>query len=294
MNSKVKIVTVGLLTLTASLVALTGAEARDRSRPFEIALRFIPQDSITSSIPDMTSGLTGKPVKLVVKDGRNEDDPAVIGKSSDDDDKLWPVRATNSVETWTHDAFQRTISEWGVQVADSAPLVLSVKLTDLTIEESNKAVGSTYHAEVKLAFSLLNGRGGALFEGSAFGDATRYGKSRSDENANEVFSDALIEAASDLIGNPDLQDVWLGNRTAGKASASASAPAAASTPAMTPSALLAELVKLKKQGFDTDLLVDYVSKKRLTAPLSSDDMVKWKQAGMPPEVIKAALDRAGS
>jgi hypothetical protein len=137
------------------------------------ALRFTPQESVAASTPNLGLGITDRPIKVILEDGRAGADPAVIGESSDDDDKLWPVRATTPVVPW----------------------------------------------------------------------------------------------------------------------ANAAAPTA---PPVTPAALLTELVKLQKQGFDTDLLVDYVNKKTVSPALSSDDMVKWKQAGMPSEVIKAALARAGS
>lgn len=285
---------IALLVLAASIAGIAGAEAKNRSRPFEIALRFIPQDSIASSTPELPSGVTDRPVRLAVEDGRTGDGPAEIGESSDDDDKMWPVRATNDVRSWTYDALQKTVSEWGIKIADGAPLVLVGKITGFRLEESNKAVGSTFHAEVKLAATLKSAGGAILWEGNAFGDATRYGKSRSEENANEVFSDALIEAAADLFGNEELQDAWVGKGTPRAAASSASSSSASAEARVTPAALLAELVKLKKQGFDTDLLVDYVNKKTLTSELSADDLVKWKQAGMPQEVIKAALDRAGS
>jgi len=71
--------------------------------------------------------------------------------------------------------------------------------------------------------------------------------------------------------------------------AASNAPAASG---MTPDELLAELVKLKKQGFDTGLLLDFVNQKSLTGNLTSDDMVKWKKEGMPQEVIQAAMKRA--
>jgi uncharacterized lipoprotein YajG len=291
MTKTKKNVRIALLALTASLALLTGAEAKNRSRPFDIALRFVPgEDSIASSTPEqLPSGVTDRPVRLLLTDDRS--DPADIGESSDDDDKLWPVHATNDVTAWAHGALQKTLTAWDIKLADNAPLILAVKLTALKLEESNKAVGSTFHAEVKLAASLKNAKGAVLWDGTAFGDATRYGKSRSEENANEVFSDALIEAAADLLGNEDLQEAWAGNGTPRAAASSAPAPSSADATRITPSALLAELVKLKKQGFDTDLLVDYVNKKTLTNELSSDDLVKWKQAGMPEEVIKAALAR---
>jgi len=298
MTQTKKTARIALLALTASIALLTGAEAKNRSRPFEIALRFIPGDGIASSTPEqLSSGVTDRPVRLLLTDDRS--DRADIGESSDDDDKLWPVHATNDVTAWAHGGLEKTLTGWDIKLADNAPLTLAVKLTALKLEESNKAVGSTFHAEVKLAASLKNAKGAVLWDGTAFGDATRYGKSRSEENANEVFSDALIEAAADLIGNEDLQGAWAGHGTprASSSSSSASSSSAASSSSsgdaarITPSALLAELVKLKKQGFDNDLLVDYVNKKTLTTSLSSDDLVKWKQAGMPEEVIKAALAR---
>jgi hypothetical protein len=82
----------------------------------------------------------------------------------------------------------------------------------------------------------------------------------------------------------------------GKPVATPSAPAASAPTAaaatVSPAVLLTDLVKLKQQGFTTDLLVDYVNQKILTRALSADDLVKWKDAGMPQEVIKAAMGRA--
>src|SRR5947209_7823933 len=46
------------------------------------------------------------------------------------------------------------------------------------------------------------------------------------------------------------------------------------------------------QGFGTDLLVDYVNQKTLNAEMTAKDLGQWKQAGMPQEVIKAALARS--
>jgi hypothetical protein len=69
---------------------------------------------------------------------------------------------------------------------------------------------------------------------------------------------------------------------------SAASPHAAG---VSPADLLTELVDLKKQGFATDLLVQYVSQKTLSSAMTAKDLSQWKQSGMPPEVIKAALGR---
>ena len=52
------------------------------------------------------------------------------------------------------------------------------------------------------------------------------------------------------------------------------------------------LVDLKKQAFTTDLLVQYVNQKTLSSEMTGRDMAQWQEAGMPPEVIKAALARS--
>jgi hypothetical protein len=157
--------------------------------------------------------------------------------------------------------------------------------------ESNKALGSTYNAEAQFTFQLHDRKGGLLWEGTGAGDATRYGKARSEDNVNEVFSDATQEAFANALADTKLQEAWLGK------SEPISAPTMTQTTSaerkagdvLTPEAMLDELVKLQKKGFDADLLVGFVDQKGLSRSLSSDDLVAWKNAGMPEAVIKAAL-----
>jgi len=182
-------------------------------------------------------------------------------------------------------------AEWGIKAAPDAPLALTGKLTQLRLVASTKAMGSTYRVETQVAFTLADSRGRTLWQGTAGGDATRYGKERSPDNANEVLGDAIKEAYTDVFNNADLQSAWLGKGAPITASAPAPAASASAESTLSPAAMLAELVKLKKQGFTTDLLVDFVNQKNLTRALSADDLVKWKNAGIPEEVIKAALAR---
>jgi hypothetical protein len=284
---------IGLLT-ALSLLACIRVEARGTG-PFTMSLQYKPQEKLDPAAAVLAPGITDRPVRLSIVDGRAESDPAVIGEISDHDDKIFPVRASNDVGAWANDALTRYAAEWGIKAAPDAPLALTGKVTQLHLVASTKAMGSTYRVETQVAFTLADARGRTLWQGTAGGDATRYGKERSADNANEVLSDALKEAYTDVFNNADLQSSWLGQGT--PITASAPAPAAAPTAAesestLSPSAMLAELVKLKKQEFTTDLLVDFVNQKNLTRALSADDLVKWKNAGMPEEVIKAALARA--
>jgi len=286
---------IGLLT-ALSLLACIRVEARGTG-PLTMSLQYKPQEKIDPADAVLAPGITDRPVRLSIADGRAESDPAVIGEISDHDDKIFPVRASNDVAGWANDVLTKYAAEWGIKAAPDAPLALTGKLTQLRLVASTKAMGSTYRVETQVAFTLADSRGRALWQGTAGGDATRYGKERSADNANEVLSDAIKEAYTDIFNNADLQSAWLGKGAPVAASAPASAPAAAAAPAaaegaLSPSAMLAELVKLKKQGFTTDLLVDFVNQRDLTRALSADDLVKWKNAGMPEEVIKAALARA--
>lgn len=278
------------LALTLGLAA-GSAEAAKELGPFKITLRYMPQESVGTSTPTLALGISDRPIQLSIVDGRTVTDPVAIGESSDDDDRVWPVHASNDLLGWANEVLNKNAADWGIRLAPDAPLALSGHLLRFNLIESNKPVGSMYTADVRVAFQLKNDRGQVLWEGTGAGDASRYGKSRSQENASEVLSDAIKTAYATVFAEPALQDAWLG-KTGPVASVTSAAPSATpAAPGISPAELLAELTKLKKQGFTTDLLVDYVDQKNLSSPLTADDMVKWKEAGMPQEVIKAALGR---
>jgi len=280
---------VGLWVALSLLIALR-AGARE-SGPFTMALQYTPQESVGTSSAVLAPGMADRPARLSMADGRAGTDPTIIGEISDHDDKVFPIHASNDVVAWANEVLKKNAADWGIKASPDAPLSLAGKLTQLRLNASTKALGSTYTVEVQVAFTLADAKGRTLWEGAAKGDATRYGHARSAENANEVLSDAIKEAYANVINDPGLQSAWMGKS---RPVAASSAPAAASAPAeppVSPADLLADLVKLKKQGFTTDLLVDYVNGKTLTKALSADDLVKWKNAGMPQEVIKAALGR---
>lgn len=274
------------LWMALSLLIVLRAGARE-SGPLTMALQYTPQESVGTSSAVLAPGMADRPVRLSMADGRAGNDPKIIGEISDHDDKIFPVYASNDVVAWATEVLKKNAADWGIKVTPDAPLSLAGRLTQIHLIASTKAVGSTYNVEIQVAFTLSDAKGRTLWEGAAKGDATRYGHARSTENANEVLSDALKEAYANAFNDPGLQNAWLG-----KSRPVASAPAATpAEPPVSPEALLTDLVKLKKQGFTTDLLVDYVNGKTLTKALSADDLVKWKDAGMPQEVIKAALGR---
>ena len=52
-------------------------------------------------------GISEKPIKLSIADGRTVTDPIVIGESTDDDDHVWPVHAANDVVAWSDEVLKR-------------------------------------------------------------------------------------------------------------------------------------------------------------------------------------------
>ncbi|MEP7010156.1 MAG: hypothetical protein ABJC13_07520 [Acidobacteriota bacterium] len=279
------------LALSALLGLGTSAASAKELGPLNVKLRYAPQEGVGTNSPTLEAGISDHPIRVEMAEGRTVADLAVIGESTDDDDRVWPVRATNDPIEWSKEVLAKNAGDWGIRVDDGAPVTLVGKLTRFRVIESNKAVGSTYNAEAQFTFELRDRKGGLLWEGTGAGDATRYGKARSEDNVNEVFSDAAQEAFASALADTKLQEAWLGK--SGPMSTPAMAQATSSErkagDMLTPEAMLEELVKLQKKGFDADLLVGFVDQKGLSRSLSSDDLLAWKNAGMPDSVIKAAL-----
>ena len=275
---------IGLLGVSSLLVALR-ADAR-ATGPFTMGI----QEAGTATAAELGAGMADRPVRLSVVEGRTGADLTVIGEISDHADKVFPIQISNDPVAWANEVLNKEAAASGLKVTPDAPLSLTGKLVQLRLVASTKALGSTYSAQIQVAFTLADSRGRTLWTGTTEGGSTRYGKERSGENANEVLNDALREVYTNTFEDSGLQGAWTGGKPIASSSSASAAPAES---AVSPSEMLADLVKLKKQGFTTDLLVDYVNKKSLTKALSADDLVKWKNAGMPEEVIKTALARAG-
>lgn len=267
------------LILLSLSVALVGFEASARKRELPLTLRFVPQESIGAHNPEAAGTASLKPVRVSLQDGRNQPDKQLVGQGQTDDDEPLPVRASGDVRAFCEDVLLQVLAEWGVVVAPDAELSLEVKLLRFFVMESDKAVGSTYSSDARVEYSVSRAGGESLYTGSSGGTASRYGKSRSVENVNEVLSDALKEAFANMIDDASLRQTL---------QAVESAPAPAPSGAVSPDGLLAELVELQRGSLSLEFLVGYTRKKVLTVPLTLADIVRWKAAGIPEEAIEAA------
>lgn len=227
------------------LVSLaTLAHARGNLKELTVPLKFTPQEGVRESSADLPPTLLNQSVEIRVEDARKLDDPLLIGQGTGGDDKRFPIHADHDVAAFVQDVAASVAKEWALKTDPPAARTLVLQLTRFNIDESNKALGSIYGAEVKLAYILKDNRGHTLTEGTGSGTAHRYGHAHSPDNINEVLSDALKEAYANVLGDKPLQTAWIsGTRT--------TSPTAPATTAESAEERLRKLDDLLKKGLIT-------------------------------------------
>lgn len=265
------------------LCALLGMPAAAKENDPEIHLTWSPQQRVATAQADVSAEMLRRPVELEVTDERGLEDPTVLGRRTDDADREWALLSVEPVEVFVGRSAATALGGWGIGVRADAERTLTLAILRFRVVESNQAVGATYEAQCRLEGAFRDARGTVLWSGSATGDATRYGRKFSEANVSEVLSDALLEALGTLLGDRGLHRAWAGEPTA-------TAPADAASPMIAPEELLAEVRRLAAGGVGEEQLVRFVTGRRLTRPLDADDVLAWRDAGLPEAVVAAALD----
>lgn len=193
------------LALVALVMVAATADAKKNDPDIELA--FTPTQTVAAVEVDV-GPLLETPVRLEVEDARPIEDESKLGTRTNDDDERFTLRAVGSVGEFVRESLREQAAEWGLVIDDQAESALSIRISSIQITETNQAVGATYRAEVRLAWSFGNGESTAAASGSAFGDATRWGKKFSTGNTNEVLSDALLEAFAEILDDGALRSAW--------------------------------------------------------------------------------------
>ena len=263
-----------------------------------IPLKFIPTTKQGEVSAQLREGISSRAVAIEIEDARGMKSIDLVGEGTADNDSVFRIRAAGHVPSFAKNALRDRMSTWGVVVDDKSPLVLSIKATRVFVRETNLVFGSTYQAEVQFPFVLRDRAGHVFAEGTALGMAQQKGRKRNAANCGEVLSNALEQAAANLMNNASLQEAWAGAKAQSAPVAVAAGPkgpatkSVANPSAKTPDQLLQEVNKLRKQQLGTNVLVAYVQKQTLVAAFSADDLVAWKKAGVPEPVMQAAMKRA--
>jgi uncharacterized lipoprotein YajG len=204
------------ITLIAASIA-TGAFARGSLKELTVPLKYFPQEGVHQTSGDVSPAMLEKSVEIRVEDARKLDDPLVIGQGTGGDDKIFPIHADHDVIAFIQEMVTGISKDWTLKQERPAARTLILQVTRFYVDESNKALGSVYATEVKFAFTLKDGRGKTLAQGTGTGTAHRYGHAHSPENINEVLSDALKEAYANVLADPELQKAWASGTASGGA-----------------------------------------------------------------------------
>lgn len=197
------------------MFALAGAAYGRGSTPKELVvnLKFKPQEGAHSTTANIPPSMLDKSVAIHVTEHRNETDPKVIGQGTGGDDKTFPIKSATDIKPFIDETLESVAKSFGLKVNEQGgDRSLNITVTRFFIDESNKALGSVYSSEVKLGYTLKSSGGKELVEGATTGSAHRYGHAHSEENINEVLSDALKEAFANVLDDSKLQDAWAGKK----------------------------------------------------------------------------------
>lgn len=192
--------------------ALAATAQRSKRSGLIVDLRFSPQETIPADSVAFPQSLLDRSVDIRVHDSRIQADARILGEGTDDDDRSFPIRATADVVQFVADVIGHLADSQALKKASPADRQLNILVTRFAVNESNKAVGSTYAAEVHLAYTLKDAEGKTLTEGAATGLANRYGRARSAANCSEVLSDALKEAFIEVLADGNLQSAWMSGK----------------------------------------------------------------------------------
>src|SRR5258705_5738775 len=140
----------------AIFLAATVLGAQKPSPDLQVALKFLPQESVRANTVALPRPLIDGGLELRVMDSRDLADPRIIGSGTNDDDLPFPIRATTDVDTFVGEAVAQLVTAQALKKNTPAERLLQVRLTRFNVNESNKALGSTYAAEVHFAYTLLD------------------------------------------------------------------------------------------------------------------------------------------
>lgn len=200
------------LPMTPLIVLAVLVNATAQEPDLMVDLRFVPQEGVTAGSVALPPSLVERPVNIRVEDARVATDPEIIGSATDDDDRPFAIRTTTDVRQFVDNAVAQLASAQALQTGSTGDRTLVLRVTRFHVNEVNRALGSTYAAEVHLSYALRDGEGRTLSEGAAAGSANRYGRAGSGENCAEVLSDALKEAWVETMSNQALQSAWASGR----------------------------------------------------------------------------------
>ena len=281
------------VVLLATAFCLAGHPAWARVPEVRVKLEFVPTDAEETLGRRGVTTLPGHPIEVLPVVDVRDVPRDLIGKSLGRwlPDADFPssrpkkfdvlIRATSNVAGWLTQTLSETFRDWGTPSTPGAELVLQVEIVKLFVIETG-----TFDADVSLRVAVKKRDGSAVWSGVVGGASSRFGRTMKESNYQEALSDALLSCYVKLWSDPAFRDARAGGgqRPVG----SVARPSPAQT--LEPEAAMRKCLELKEAGFEEGALLAWIKRVAFTRPLTADDMLNWKQAGVPQAVIAAAME----
>lgn len=130
-----------------------------------------------------------------------------IGENREDDAKPKPVTTSDDVGAFVSTHMRDLFSQAGVKTVDTGgDVVVKGEVRQFFVRETQ-----TYKAEVAIHLTVVGRDGATLYSGVTSGEASRFGRSYVLENYYEVLSDAVVNATSSALQNPQFQKALSGH-----------------------------------------------------------------------------------
>lgn len=275
--------------LAAFVICLAGAFCLGAEEVREFHLK-LPNE-LLNPMPVAGAGtqLLGRTFRLLaLEDGRELADPAEIGISRSRGGGV-KVRVKEPVLPYVSALLAKFLPRFGVTLFDHSPdLLISGKLRRFFVTEEQGTMG-----EVTLHLVVATVRGERLWEGDVTGSVVREGKPLKGSTYNLVLGEGILRAILQFVKDEQLQKAVASGMPSGSASdLSPSGEDASQGKAGTvdPAKMLEDLVRLQKAGTAVDLMIRFLGQRRLSRALTAEDLIAWQEAGIPSEVIRAAMD----
>lgn len=272
-----RVTSVAALLVLSLTLPLSGAKGS-----VVVDLSFTPSDEIQDVRPkDLEASALQVPLSFEVLTDARSGDRTLIAENREDDAPI-PMFTYSDVPAFVTNGMKTCFVRWGgIEKAD-APKRVRGELVRLFVVETGR-----YRSEIQARLRLVDASATVLWEGSVVGAAEKYGRSRKPENYREVISDTVMDLTAKLLADPGFRAAWAGKRAEGTTAGPAAARKAPRR--LEPEAAKGEVLALMKEGFAEATLVEYARGTELTRPLSADEMIAWKRAGIPQPVIAAFL-----
>ena len=103
------------------LVLLSVSPWAQSKRPdLLVPLKFLPQESVRTGSVALPGSVIDRSVEIRVEDSRRQADARLVGEGTDDDDRVFPIKASTDVVPFVSDAISQMASAWRLTTSPPA------------------------------------------------------------------------------------------------------------------------------------------------------------------------------